>query len=189
MLYVLGVGSAAVGTWSTYHYVASPGQLTAVVAVAAALVTLGLCWPGPRAHGAAGRSRQAPPAWSVGLLAALGTSLLVVAPQVPDAVGSTALFLGIEGAAGMVITIWSRRRGWGDRHVLGLAAAALFAYGWRSFLATPAFDAAPIELVRISNVTFAALALAAVLIAMPRTGQQHSTRTTMAVSGPSTGAL
>jgi hypothetical protein len=80
------------------------------------------------------------------------------------------------------ITVWSRRPGWGDSQILALAAGALFAYAWHAFTTMPAFDSAPIVVVRISNAFFAALALAAVWIAARRirlvsVGGRHSNRT------------
>jgi hypothetical protein len=50
----------------------------------------------------------------------------------------------------------------------GVAAGALFAYAWHAFISPPAFDSASIVVVRVSNVVFAALALAAVSIAARR---------------------
>jgi hypothetical protein len=93
---------------------------------------------------------------------------LVLAPQIPTALGSTPTFLVIEAAAVITISVWSRRQGWGDRQILALAAGALFAYAWHALISWPAFDSASIVTVRISNVFFAALALAAVWIAARR---------------------
>ena len=78
------------------------------------------------------------------------------------------IFLLVEAAAVITITVWPRRPGWGDRQILALAAGALFAYAWHAFTTTPAFDTAPMVVVRISNVVFAALALIAVVIAARR---------------------
>jgi hypothetical protein len=76
--------------------------------------------------------------------------------------------LVIEAVAVIVITIWWRRPGWGDRQILALGAGALFAYAWHAFTTPPAFDTAPAVIVRISEVVFAALAVAAVWIAARR---------------------
>jgi hypothetical protein len=176
VLYVFGVGFAAVNTWATYRFLASPGQIVGVSAVAAGLATAGMRVTTRHAANASPQLRSAPPAWVVGLLAALGTSLLVIAPQVPTALGSVAIFLVVEACAAIMITLWSRRPGWCHRHVLALAAAALFAYAWRAFFSTPAFDTASLELARISNITFAALALAVVLLALRRTAHPTEPR-------------
>jgi hypothetical protein len=70
----------------------------------------------------------------------------------------------------------SRRPRWGDMQILALAAAALFAYAWHAFTTTPPFDSAPMVVVRISNVVFAALALIAVVIAARRIATETSQR-------------
>jgi hypothetical protein len=139
--------------------------LVAVVLVAiGARLTIRRQAPHPAPQG----SRPAPAAWVVGIAAAVATSILVVAAQVPTAAGSTLTFLLTEGVAVAAIAVWSRRSGWSQPHVLALAAAALFAYAWHAFTTTPAFDSAPIGVVRISNLVFAAMALAAVLVAARR---------------------
>jgi drug/metabolite transporter (DMT)-like permease len=88
-----------------------------------------------------------------------------MASRVPTAAGSTLTFLLTEAVAVAAVAVWSRRPGWSQLHVLVLAAAALFAYAWHAFTTTPAFDTAPIAVVRVSNVVFVAMALAAVLLA------------------------
>ena len=92
----------------------------------------------------------------------------MLAPRIPSDAVSMPIFLLVEAAAVITITVWSRRPGWGDRQILALAAGALFAYAWHAFTTTPAFDTAPMVVVRISNVVFAALALFAVVIAARR---------------------
>lgn len=67
--------------------------------------------------------------------------------------------------AGMLLT---RLRRSSQAGILALAAGALFAYAWHAFIPPPAFDSASIIIVRVSNVVFAALALAAVSIAACR---------------------
>ena len=166
VLYALGVAATAVATFATYRYVAPASQLIGAAAVAVILTVVGVRLPArrPRPEG----RRPAPPAWVVGAFAGVAASVLVVASTVPGAVGSTLTFLVVEAAATVTVVIWSRRSGWGDRQVLALVAAALFAYAWRAFFTTPAFDAAPIGVVWASHVVFAALALAAVLTAAHR---------------------
>ncbi|HEY9470292.1 MAG TPA: hypothetical protein VIQ76_11840 [Propionibacteriaceae bacterium] len=55
-------------------------------------------------------------------------------------------------------------------HVASTSAAKrdATAYAWHAFISPPAFDSASIVVVRVSNVVFAALALAAVSIAARR---------------------
>ena len=98
---------------------------------------------------------------------AVAASIVVLTPDLPGAVWRSLTILVIELAAVIMITLWSRRPGWGDRQILALAGA-LFAYAWHAFISPPAFDSASIVIVRISNAVFAALALAAVWIATRR---------------------
>jgi hypothetical protein len=65
--------------------------------------------------------------------------------------------------------------------LLVIAAGALFAYAWHAFASPPAFDAAPVVIVRISN-TFAALAATAVWIAALRS--RHALRQAQSATRP-----
>jgi hypothetical protein len=103
--------------------------------------------------------------------------LLVIAPLVAEfllgdvtlaSLPALVLFIPLYGGGAVLIRVWSRRPGWGDRQILALAAGPLFAYAWHAFISPPAFDSASIVIVRVSNVVFAALALAAVSIAARR---------------------
>jgi hypothetical protein len=170
VVYVLGVVAAFAVTWASYRYVAPAGHLIGATLVAVILIIAGILLTRVRrtSRPVVQGSRPAPSAWLVGVLAAAAASILVVASQIPTALGSTMTFLVIEAAAVITISVWSRRQGWGDRQILALAAGALFAYAWHAFVSGPAFDSASIVIVRISNVFFAALALAAVWIAARR---------------------
>jgi hypothetical protein len=170
-IYVLGVAATALATWATFRYVAPPSRLIAAAVVAVVLVVVGLLLirvqrPERHSHQA---GRHAPATWVVGIAAVVAASVLMLAPRIPSDAVSTPIFLLVEAAAVIAITVWSRRPGWGDRQILALAAGALFAYAWHAFFTTtPAFDTAPMVVVRISNVVFAALALIAVMIAARR---------------------
>lgn len=170
VVYVLGVVAAFVVTWASYRYVAPADRLIAAGLVAAILIIVGILVA--RVRGSSQPpvegSRPAPSAWLVGVLAAAAASVLVLAPQIPTALGSALTSLVIEAAAVITISVWSHRPDWGDRQILVLATGALFAYAWHAFISWPAFDSASIVTVRISNVFFAALALAVVWIAARR---------------------
>ena len=164
---------------ATFRYVAPPSRLIGAAVVAVILIVAGVLLttaprrklPGVQA------SRPAPAAWVVGIASALAASIVVLTPHLPTAVWRTLTILVIEAAAVITITLWSRRPGWGDRQILALAAGALFAYAWHAFANTPAFDSAPLVIVRISNVVFAALALVAVWIAARRIAATETTLT------------
>jgi hypothetical protein len=167
VVYVLGAFAAFATTWATFRYVASPSRLIGAAIVAVVVIILGMLLtrvrrperPNPEV------ARRAPAAWVVGIAAAVAASVLVLAPRLHATVWRTLIFLLIEAPAVIAITMWSRRPGWGDSQILALAAGALFAYAWHAFTTMPAFDSAPMVVVRISNTFFAALALAAVWIA------------------------
>ena len=184
VLYVLGVGATFTATWAEYRYVVSAGRLVGAAIIAIILIIAGILLTRLRrsSQPRIQASRPAPRVWTVGLFAAVAASILVVATWIPTAMGSTLTFLVIEAAAVITITLWSRRPGWGDKQILALAAGALFAYAWHAFISPPAFDSASIAIVRISNVVFAALAVAAVWIAARRISALSDSQSAMALS-------
>jgi hypothetical protein len=169
VVYVLGVVAAFAVTWASYRYVAPAGHLIGATLVAVILIIAGILLTRVRrtSRPVVQGSRPAPSAWLVGVLAAAAASILVVASQIPTALGSTMTFLVIEGSCDHHFGVVAQA-GMGDRQILAPAAGALFAYAWHAFVSGPAFDSASIVIVRISNVFFAALALAAVWIAARR---------------------
>jgi hypothetical protein len=170
VLYLLGVVAAFAITWLQYRYVSQPSHLMSAAVLAVILIIAGIVLTnaGRAARPSGQTSRRAPGAWLVGIVAALAASILVIAPQLPTAALRTLTILVVEAAAVIAIMLWSRRPGWGDWQILALAAGALFAYAWHAFANPPAFDTAPVIIVRISNVVFAALAAAAVWFAARR---------------------
>jgi hypothetical protein len=170
VVYVLGVVAAFATTWVVYRYVAPPSRLIGAAVVTVVLIIAGLLLTRVRRpdRAAVEASRPAPAAWVVGIAAAVAASLVVLTPHLPTALWRTLTILVIEAAAVIMITLWSGRPGWGDRQILALAAGSLFAYAWHAFANTPAFDSAPILIVRISNVVFTALAIVAVWVAARR---------------------
>jgi hypothetical protein len=114
-----------------------------------------------------------PEAWVVAIASAVAASIVVIAPHLPTAVLRTLTILVVETAAVIAITLWSRRPGWGEGQILAPAAGAPFAYAWHAFAVPPAFDSASMVIVRISNVVFAALAVAAVWIAARQVKLAH----------------
>jgi glucose uptake protein GlcU len=170
VVYVLGVVAAFATTWATFRYVAEPSRLIGAAIVAVVLIIIGMLLTSARRpeRSTATPSRRAPAAWVVGVASAVAASLVVLAPHLPIAVLRTLTILLIDAVAIIAITMWSRRPGWGSRQILALAAGTLFAYAWHAFVSPPAFDSAPLVIVRISHMFFAALAAAAVWIATRR---------------------
>jgi hypothetical protein len=179
-VYVIGVVAAFATTWVVYRYVASPSRLIGAAVVAVVLIVAGVLLTRVRCPERSGleASRPAPAAWVVVGAAAVAASLVVITPHLPGAVWRTLTILVIELVGLITITLWSRRLGWGDRQILALAAGALFAYAWHAFVSPPAFDSASIVIVRISNVVFAALVVAAVWFAARRIAAAQGSRLT-----------
>ncbi|MFI7304639.1 hypothetical protein ACIBM8_15645 [Micromonospora aurantiaca] len=111
------------------NFLASPVQLTVAVGVALALITAALLrrrlagpppdapTPAGRPHAEAGPPR---PLWPA-LVVAVAYVGSTIAPGWPGVV----LALTLAGIVAALLTRWSRRPGWGQRHVLATAAAGL----------------------------------------------------------------
>ncbi|GAA3178734.1 MULTISPECIES: hypothetical protein [Streptomyces] len=142
---VLTVVYLAGAVFFTYQLVvlpdfhARPGQLIAVGAAVAAAAGAAFALPrrAPRAGG------SVPPPWCAGLAALV---LLAAFVTLNDqwawrgvAVAAVALTL-----LGVLLAHWSRRPGWGQRHRLAVAAAALLLYGVLAFAVNPAHAPQPV---------------------------------------------
>ena len=127
IVYVLGVAATAVTTWAVFRYMAPPSRLIGAALVAAVLIIVGMLLTKVRRpeRSSLQAARRTPAAWVVGIAAAVAASLLVLVPRIPSTVWSTLIFLLVEAAAVIAITLYSRRPGWGDRQILALAAGAL----------------------------------------------------------------
>ena len=109
---------------------ATAAQLTGAAVVSAALVTAAFLLR-PEATTPAG---TAPSWWLVGVATGivLGANQLLPATWVGTAVNVVAL-----AVLGWLLVRWSRREGWGRRHVLAAAGAALIIRAALSFLVEP----------------------------------------------------
>jgi hypothetical protein len=133
-LFLLGCTLTTIFTSKTYPFVASPWQFAGVaIAVVASIVTalkfsIG---SGPRVHG------SGPPVWLpvVGSLVFCSSFYLLYerGPQkgLHPAV-TLAGMLALELIAIAFISVWSKRPGWGPRHILAAATGAILTYGWLS---------------------------------------------------------
>ncbi|MFC0029287.1 hypothetical protein ACFFMM_07085 [Micromonospora chaiyaphumensis] len=134
------------------NFLAAPAQLAFAAAVALALIATALLRrPRPADHA----TRPTPrPAW-VGLTVAVAYAGAGLAPGWPG----IALALALSAAAAVLLMRWSRRPGWGQRHVLAagsvsLLVAAAYAYAVPTYApATPA--AALVGDVAISVIVLA----------------------------------
>jgi hypothetical protein len=109
---------------------ASPAQLTSAAVAAAGLIAAAfLVRPKRTAH-----AGKAPSWWVVGVVAGivLGANQLL-----PPNWAGTAVNVAALAVLGWLLVRWSRREGWGRRHVLASAGAALIVRAALSFLVEP----------------------------------------------------
>ncbi|MBO0683805.1 MAG: hypothetical protein J2P45_11650 [Candidatus Dormibacteraeota bacterium] len=137
ILFVLGCAFNTLSSLRSSSFVASPVELAVVAALVAGAVAaaFGLFPPGARQPAIAGR---APAPWLVGLCALVLASLFLLlnhrrsaASGLPP-VWDLMAILACGAIAVLLVTVWSRRSGWGPPHQLALAAAAVLAYSWSS---------------------------------------------------------
>ncbi len=131
------------------HYISSAAQFAMAALAVALLAGLGFVIPKRRDAVEPG---WVPSGWVVGAVAlAFGTAALFV--PMAWGWGAVAALLGLNAAILCLILYWSRIRGWGLEHQLGLAAGAALAYGWHAFLQHPAVGATTPS-VRVGNAIF-----------------------------------
>ena len=109
---------------------ATAAQLTGAAVAAAALVAAAFLLR-PNQIVSAGK---APSWWLVGVVTgiALGANQLL-----PATWAGTAVNIAVLAVLGWLLVVWSRREGWGRRHVLAAAGAALIVRAALSFLVEP----------------------------------------------------
>jgi hypothetical protein len=132
-LYALGVAVGYWGNWMEQRFQATPGQYAGAVVVIVALVVLAFAVPyRPRPV-----DRRAPRPWLVGVVTLALTSLLLYLvmfwPARLSQWVSVAAWCVVAAALVSLVERWSRYRGWGAAHRLGVAAGALLTYVWVAF--------------------------------------------------------
>lgn len=116
---------------------ASPWQLVGAAAVALALVVAAFAVPSRRSRGSRrALPRWTPPWWLAGMVAAVLLGAFVMVSDLAGWLGVAAAFATLLGL-GLVVWWWSGAPGWGRRHVLALAGAALLVYAAASYLVDP----------------------------------------------------
>ena len=114
---------------------------------------------------------HAPSPWLVGAAALVATS----AYRMTSGFGTSewsewagiAVWCLVAGGGAVVISRWSRQRGWDARHRLALAAGATLTYVWLAFPMPPSDGGSPtVDLV--SNLTFGLIAVLVLVLAVAR---------------------
>lgn len=130
-LFLLGCAMTAGFTHRMYPFVAPPAQLTIVwIAIAASIAAF---WHF-RSGGAVTTSAP-PPAWLIGLVTLILSSGFyeLYSRGKEQGLPPNLVLFGMvlcEAAAIVLLTAWSRREGWGPRHVVAAATGAILTYGW-----------------------------------------------------------
>jgi hypothetical protein len=165
VLYALGAVLVFWGNYAQERFLASPAQLAGIGVVIIGLVVVALgrrSWPLPGVEG------SAPSPWLVGGAALVATSAhwgpaVLVTAGWYEWVGVTVWFL-VAALGVRLVSRWSRRRGWDQRHRFALAAGAALTYVWVAFPLRPeAGGSLTIDLV--SNTVFGAVAIVVLSLA------------------------
>lgn len=169
----------AKGDW----YATAP-QLVASALAVIALVVLAV-WIGRRHRSPLPGTAPAP--WIVGLAAVIGGAVFV-ALYALDPTGISPWLAGLDAPIGvtvgcyltlfatMIILVsrWSRQRGWNQVHVLALTGGGMLTYAWHSF-PWPSLTAATRAVDLIGNAIFSAIALGLWIMAAQRLRREHRT--------------
>ena len=167
-LFAFGVGIAYWAKQMESPFRATPGQYAGAVVVIVALVVAAFTL----AHRPRPVDRMAPGPWLVGVLTLVLTSLLLVLvmfwPARLSQWVSVAAWCVVAAALIVLLARWSRSRGWGDPHRLGVAAGALLTYVWVAFPHRPGGVGPGTRtdvLDLVGNTVFALFAVALIMLA------------------------
>jgi hypothetical protein len=161
---VLGALATGLITYGQQEFIASPAQLCVAGLVAVAAI----------AAARRVRARQADAAGGVagplivGLVSLAASSVFMVARRFAGGWAVVGVYVLIFAVAARLVSSWSARRGWTDRHVVALAGGALLTYAWHAFVQEPvvgghgAFD-------HLGDTVFSLLAVGVLLLAVRRT--------------------
>lgn len=184
-LYALGAGLVFWGNYAEERFLASPAQLAGAGVVIATLVAAAFLVrsrpPAPDAAApgtkeAAGAARTAPSPWWAGAAALAATSaywgpLVLVAADWYEWIG-VAVWFAVAGLGGALVTRWSRRPGWNQRHRFALAAGATLTYVWTAFPLRPESGGPP-ALDLAGNIVCGAVAITVLSLAARAVARDH----------------
>jgi hypothetical protein len=169
VLLALGAYATYAGTYAVSGYIAPMPQLVGAVAAIGVLIIAAFAMPW-RERAPVGD--PAPEPWVVGVVSFVFSSLFMVATLLWGRITAetvVVVYLVLYAVAIWLVTMWSRREGWGARHVLALAGGALLTYAWHDIPQQPVLGSTG-QTDLIGNAIFAigALLLLAAAIATQR---------------------
>jgi hypothetical protein len=162
--YVLGVALVFWGNYAEERFMASPGQFAGTSVVIVALIWLAFVVPKRNPP----LARAAPSPWVVGTVALVLTSAWW-APSIFVTTDSyewfgVGIWLLVAGAGALLVSRWSRQRGWDQRHRFALAAGAALTYVWAAFPLRPELGGS-LSVDLASNVIFGGTAVLILFLA------------------------
>ncbi|MQA83160.1 MAG: DUF998 domain-containing protein [Streptosporangiales bacterium] len=165
VLYVLGAVLVFWGNYTVERFVASPAQLAGIGVVILALVVLAF---GVRSRRLPSVGGVAPPARLVGAASLAATSVywgpaVLVTAGWYEWIGVAVWFL-VAAVAVLLVSRWSRQRGWDHRHRFALAAGAALTYVWTAFPLRPE-GGGSLTIDLVSNAAFGAVAIIVLVLA------------------------
>lgn len=179
VLIIFGAVAITISTYRQNQFLATPAQLVATALVIVALVGSAVLLG--RRHRAraeraewakraewAERAGRVPPAWLLGLLSLVVTSVVLTtwyhARDVIPAWGYVALVAGCQLVAAPLVLIWSGLRAWTPWHLLALASGALLTYAWTGFVSSHLLTPTSAAVALISHLVFGLGAVALIMI-------------------------
>jgi len=176
VVYVRSAGLVFRGNYAEEHFLASPAQLAGVGAAIVALVVIAF---GSRSRRLPRADGSTPPPWFVGAAALTLTSAywgpaVLVTVSWYEWVG-VAVWFTVVGLGLYLVSRWSRRQGWSQRHRLALAAGATMTYAWAAFPLRPE-GGGTLAIDLVSNAVFGVVAII-VLVLAARATATHCVQT------------
>lgn len=164
-IFTLGAVFVFWGNYTEYHFVAPWSHQ---IWIGIAIVGLVIAAFAIRSHRLAPVNGRAPAPWLVGIAALAATSGYWMVSGFNESAwrewaGGIAWCL-VVAAGALMISRWSRQRGWDERHRFALAAGATLTYVWLAFPSPPSDGGSPM-LDLVSNVVFGFVAVFLLILA------------------------
>ena len=173
LLWAAGAGFVLADTLSSESFRPSPAQLTVTSLLVVGLVVVAFTRPRVASRRAAAGPVPSPLVVLVVATLCLGVRPLLDSISARDADASywvpTLVGLGVLATFGLLVLRWSRRSGWGSRHVLAVAAGGLLSIGIVAFTVTPIGHVPPAAKYTTNSVLFVLI----VVLLTVATGRQR----------------